>query len=147
MPTWPQVTARFGAHSDMLGFAPAATPSADEWLVAFTRHFLRHPDVAYGAQALMSGLRFYTADFVAALAALPPGESRHPAISGNRPQAIYTATGPLIAAVYEQAIRRNAGRAEVQAAFTAAAPGLLGHYDGAVYVTSGAHLSYPGAGQ
>src|SRR5690242_16265878 len=147
MTPWQQLTARFGDRADVLGFAPEAAPSADEWLVAFTRYFTRRPDVARGAQALMSGLRFFTADFVAALAALPPGEKRHPAIPGNISQAVYTATGPIIGAVYEQLIRRNAGRAEIQAAFLAAAPGLLGRYDGAVYVTSGAHLRYSGGAQ
>jgi hypothetical protein len=131
----------------MLGFAPGAVPSPDEWLIAFTQHFTRRPDVARGAAALLSGLRFFTADFVAALATLPPGETRHPALPGNIPQAIYTAAGSIVAAVYEQQIRRNAGRAEIQAAFLAAAPGLLGHYDGAVYVTSGAHLRYSDGGR
>ena len=147
MNPWNRFAARFAGRRDRLGFATDATPSADEWLAAFTRHFLGQPDAEHGQQALMSGLRFYTADFVAAIAALPPVALRRPPILGNRPRAIYTAAGPIIAAVYQQLIARNAAREEISAAFTEAAPGLLGGYDGAVYLTSGAHLRPAASGQ
>jgi len=147
MNPWNRFAARFAGRRDRLGFAADATPSADEWLAAFTRHFLGQPDAEHGQQALMSGLRFYTADFVAAIAALPPVALRRPPILGNRPRAIYTAAGPIIAAVYQQLIARNAAREEISAAFTEAAPGLLGGYDGAVYLTSGAHLRPAASGQ
>ena len=68
---WNRFAARFAGRRDRLGCAADATPSADEWLAAFTRHFLGQPDAEHGRQGLMSGLRFYTADFVAAIAALP----------------------------------------------------------------------------
>jgi len=147
MPIWQQITAPFRAQLDMLGFAADAMPSPDEWLVAFTRQFLRRPEVARGAQLLMSGLRFFTADFVAALTLLPPGERRHPALPGDIPQATYTAAGPIIVDVYERLIGRKAGPAEIERGFLAAAPALLGHYDGAVYVTTGAHLRFRGTDQ
>jgi hypothetical protein len=147
MNPWNRFAARFAGRRDLLGFAADATPSADEWLAAFTRHFLGHPDAEHGHQALMSGLRFYTADFVAAIAALPPVAVRQPPLLGNRPRAIYTAAGPIIAAVYQQLIARHAAREEISAAFTEAAPGLLGGYDGAIYLTSGAHLRPAASGQ
>ena len=147
MNTWNRFTARFAGRRDRLGFAADATPSADEWLAAFTRHFLGQPDAEHGHRALMSGLRFYTADFVAARAALPPGALRQPPLLGNRPRAIYTAAGPIIAAVYHELIARNAAREEISTAFTEAAPGLLGGYDGAIYLTSGAQLRPAATGQ
>jgi hypothetical protein len=119
-----------GAGRDMLNYTPGATPSADAWLAAFTQDFLAHPDGSHGAQALMSGLRFYTADFAAELAALPPVEVRLPPLTGSVARAIYTATGLLILGVYEQWIRRHASHAEIQAAFTAALPGLQAQYHG-----------------
>src|SRR5690242_18242962 len=67
MNPWNRFAARFAGRRDRLGCAADATPSADEWLAAFTRHFLGQPDAEHGRQGLMSGLRFYTADFVAAI--------------------------------------------------------------------------------
>jgi hypothetical protein len=65
MNLWTRLTARFGPQSDMLGFAPTATPTADVWLYAFTDNFMSRSTAANGADALMSGLRFYTPTFVA----------------------------------------------------------------------------------
>src|SRR3954447_25179871 len=95
MPIWPQFLARIGAKPDLLGFAAGATPSADEWLAAFTRHFMSNPEAAQGTQALMAGLPFYTPAFVAALAALPPGGTPQHPIAGTIPREIYTTAGPL----------------------------------------------------
>lgn len=131
MPTWPQFNARFTAKPDLLGFAPGATPAADAWLAAFTDDFMRAPDAAHGAQALMSGLRFYTAAFVAELAALPPVGSRRPAIVGAIPREVYTATGPIIAGVYAQFISRDAPPAQIQAAFARETPALVACYQAA----------------
>jgi hypothetical protein len=128
MLTWPQFTARFTAPPDLLGFAPCATPAADEWLAAFTDDFMRYPDAAHGAQALMSGLRFYTAAFVAEIAALPPVGSRRPALVGAIPREIYTATGPIIAGVYAQFISRDAPPPQTQAAFARETPALVACY-------------------
>jgi hypothetical protein len=144
---WNRFAARFAGRRDRLGCAADATPSADEWLAAFTRHFLGQPDAEHGRQGLISGLRFYTADFVAAIAALPPVALRQPPILGNRPRAIYIAAGPIIAAVYQQLIARNAAREEISTAFTEAAPRLLGGYDGAIYLTSGGQLRPAATGQ
>src|SRR4051794_4802555 len=83
------LTIRFGAGPDLLGFAAAATPTADEWLAAFTGYFIRHPQAKLGASALMSGLRFYTAAFVAEIGALPSVEFRQPPLPGRIPNAIY----------------------------------------------------------
>jgi hypothetical protein len=131
MPTWPQFTARFTAKPDLLGFAPGAAPAADAWLAAFTDNFMRAPDAAHGAQALMSGVRFYTAAFVAELAALPPVESRRPAIVGAIPREVYTATGPIIVRVYAQFISRNVPLAQIQAAFARETPALVACYQAA----------------
>jgi hypothetical protein len=129
MNLWTRLTARFGPQADMLGFAPTATPTADAWLTAFTDNFMSRTTAAYGADALMSGLRFYTADFVAQLQALPPIATRQPPFPGRIPQAIYTAAGPIIVDVYQAVISRNGGRAEIRAAFTQAMPGLLRQND------------------
>jgi Glycoside hydrolase family 44 len=84
MSIWNRLISRFGPRADMLDFAPDATPSADEWLVAFTESFMRRPDAAHATNTLMSGLRFYTAEFVAGVASLPSPETRQPAIGGRR---------------------------------------------------------------
>src|SRR5690348_13967878 len=129
MTLWNQFTARFGARPDLLGFAATATPTADEWLGAFTGRFMQHPDTADGTQALLSGLRIYTPDFMAQLAALPPVAARRPPIMGNIPQAVYTATGPIILDVYQRLLSQSADRREIQAAFTQAVPALVQRYN------------------
>jgi len=129
MNIWNKLTARFGPRADMLAFAPDATPSADDWLVAFTENFVRRPDAAYATNTLMSGLRFFTAEFVANIASLPSPETRKPPIGGRVPRAIYTATGPIIQDVYQKLISRNAGRGQIQAAFARAVPVLVGEYN------------------
>jgi hypothetical protein len=131
MPTWPQFTARFTAKPDLLGFAPGATPAADEWLAAFTDDFMRYPAAAHAAQALMSGVRFYTAAFVAEIAALPPVGSRRHAIVGAVPRAVYSATRPIIAGVYAQFISWDAAPLQIQAAFARQTPALVACYQGA----------------
>jgi hypothetical protein len=128
MDIWNRVTTRFNSGPDVLGFTATATPAADEWLAAFTTYFMKHPQAKPGVRALMSGLRFYTAPFVAELGALPSVELREPALPGRIPNAIYTSTRSIIAAVYQTRISRNAGRQEVQAAFAQAMPGLIGQY-------------------
>jgi hypothetical protein len=137
MNTWERFTGLFGTKRDMLGFTAAATPSAEEWLDAFTTDFMRHPTTEHGAQALMSGVRFYTPAFVAQLAALSPVTAHQPAITGTIPRAIYTATGPLISGVYENLISRHAGQAEMQTAFTTAAAQLVKEYQQDSYSTNG----------
>jgi len=129
MNIWNKLTARLGPRADMLAFAPDATPSADEWLVAFTESFVRRPDSAHATNTLMSGLRFFTAEFVANIASLPSPETRRPPIGGRIPRAIYTATGPIIQDVYQKLISRNAGRGQIQAAFAQAVPVLVGEYN------------------
>lgn len=129
MNIWNKLAARFGPRADMLAFAPGATPSADEWLVAFTESFVRRPDSAHATNTLMSGLRFFTAEFVADVASLPSPETRRPPIGGRVPRAIYTATGPIIQDVYSKLISRNAGRGQIQAAFARAVPVLVGEYN------------------
>ena len=136
MNIWTRITAGFGARPDMLGFAAGATPTADEWLTAFTANFMGQPYADHGALALMSGLRFYTPAFVAALAALPPVEMRQPHIAGTIPRAIYTATGPIIADAYQKLIGRNAGHAEIQAAFAQATPALAAQYNQTTYTSN-----------
>jgi hypothetical protein len=128
MDAWNKLTARFNTGPDLLGFTATATPTADEWLAAFTTYFMKHPQAKPGARALMSGLRFYTAPFVAELAALPSVELRQPALPGRIPDAIYTATRPIITSVYQTLISQNAARREVEAAFARAMPGLIGQY-------------------
>lgn len=118
----------FSAGRDLLGYTLGATPPADAWLAAFTGSLLQQPTAAHGTEALMSGLRFYTAAFVAEIAALPPVEARLPPLPGNTAQAIYTATGPIIVSVYQTLIRRKAGREEIQAAFAQAAAELIAAY-------------------
>jgi hypothetical protein len=113
----------------MLDFAPEATPSADEWLVAFTDSFMKRPDAGHATNTLMSGLRFFTAEFVAAVATLPSPETRQPPIGGRIPRAVYTATGPIIQDVYQKLISQNAGRGQIQAAFAQAVPVLVGEYN------------------
>src|SRR5690554_404584 len=81
----------------------------------------------------MSGVRFYTPAFVAQIAALPPIAPRQPAITANLPRAIYTDTRTIIAAVYQNLIRRHAGRAEMEAAFARATPALVGRYNRTSY--------------
>jgi hypothetical protein len=147
MYTWNRFTTRFGGRRDRLGFAAADRPSADEWLAAFTRHFLGQPPAEQGRAAFIAGLRFYTADFVAAVAALPPVALRQRPLLGNGSQAIYTATGPIIAAVYQRFIAKNAGRAAIGAVFTDAAPALLDGHDGASYLTSGTQIRPAGTSQ
>lgn len=129
MNMWNQITARFGPKADMLGFAADATPSAHEWLVAFTTDFMGHADAAHSTQALMSGLRFYTPDFMAQIAALPPIETRPYEVAGNIPRAVYTLTGPAIVDVYQKVISRSVERGQVQAAFAQFAPVLVGRYN------------------
>ena len=73
--------------------------------------------------------RFYTPAFMAALAALPPVEMRRLHVAGTIPRAIYTATGPIIADAYQKLIGRNAGHAEIQAAFAQAPPALAAQYN------------------
>lgn len=119
------VPAGFSVGRDLLGYTLGATPSADAWLAAFTRSFLQQPTAAHATDAFMSGLRFYTPAFVAEIAALPPVESRLPPIPGRTAQAIYTATGPIVIAVYQTLIRRNGGREKIQVAFAQAVDGLL----------------------
>src|SRR5947209_4815677 len=106
-----QFDTRFGGSRDMLGYTPGATPSADAWLGTFTTDFIAYADGTHGAHALMSGLRFYTAAFVAEIAALPPVESRLPPVSGPVARAIYTATCPIILDVYQTQIRKHTGNA------------------------------------
>ncbi len=137
MALWKRITAHFGAQTDMLGFPAAATPTADEWLAAFTANFLYHPNVAQGTAALMSGLRYFTPEFTAQIAALPPVAGRLPVIPGNIPQAIYTATGPIIAEVYQTMIGTKADRRAIQAAFARAVPALVTRYNTASYTVSG----------
>ena len=129
MNIWNRLTTRLGPRADMLEFAPDATPSADEWLVAFTKSFVRRPDAAYATDTLMSGLRFFTAEFVANIASLPSPERRQPPIGGRIPRAIYTATGPIIEDVYQKLISRNAGRGQIQSACAQAVPVLVGEYN------------------
>jgi hypothetical protein len=122
---------RFSASRDLLGYTPAATPSADTWLATFARDFIAHADGAHGADALMSGLRYYTPAFMAEIAALPPVESRLPPLSGSAARAIYTAAQPILLDVYATHIGRRAEDAAIRAAFAHAMPGLLAHYPGA----------------
>ena len=129
MNLWTRLTARFGPQSDMLGFAPMATPTADVWLYAFTDNFMSRSTAANGADALMSGLRFYTPAFVAQLQALPPIDSHQPPLPGRIPRAVYTTAGPIIVDVYQNVISRNGGRAEIRTAFMQAMPGLLRQND------------------
>jgi hypothetical protein len=131
------LTADNSAGRDLLGYTPGATPSADAWLAAFTGSLLRQPTAAHATEAFMSGLRFYTPEFVAEIAALPPVESRLPPITGRTAQAIYTATGPIIVAVFQTLIRRNASRADTQAAFARAVEGLLATIHPDSHSTSG----------
>jgi len=128
MNIWHQLTARLGPRADMLDFSPSAAPSADEWLVAFTKSFIRRPDAAHATNTLMSGLRFFTAEFVANIASLPSPETRQPPIGGSIPRAIYKTTGPIIEDVYHRLISRDAGREQIQAAFAHAVPALVGEY-------------------
>jgi len=132
MDIWKRFTAGFGPKEDLLHFAPDATPSADEWLVAFTESFMKRHDASHATDTLMSGLRFFTADFVAAVAALPSPETREPPIGGRIPKAIYKATGPIIETVYQKLISRNAGRGQIHAAFAQAVPVLVGEYNGSM---------------
>jgi hypothetical protein len=125
MDIWNRLTARFGPQPDLLGFASTATPTADAWLQAFTDHFMSHPNAAAGADAFMSGVRFYTAAFVAEIKALPPVEERQPPLPGRIPRAIYMTAGPIIVDVYQNLMSRNAGHREIHAAFVRAMPGLL----------------------
>ena len=122
-------TARFGPQPDLLGFAADAHPAADAWLETFTDDFMRNPDAVHGAAIMMSGLRFFTADFVAQIAALPPVATRRPAIAGRIPRDVYSAAGPIIAGVYQTCISRNAAHAEIQAAFAQAMPLLTSRYN------------------
>src|SRR5438270_6068673 len=110
MTIWNRLTTRLGPRADLLDFVPGATPSPDEWLVAFTKSFVRYPDAAHATNTLMSGLRFFTAEFVAGVASLPSPEKRQPPIGGRIPRAVYAATGPIIEDVYQNLISRNAGR-------------------------------------
>lgn len=128
MSPWNPTPARLDTRPDLLGFAAAATPSADAWLVAFTDYFVQHPDADAGVRALLSGLRFYTAAFVAELTALPAGAAHQPPLPGPAACAVYAATAPIIADVYEHLIRHNAPRANIADAFAQSLPGLLGHY-------------------
>jgi hypothetical protein len=129
MNIWKRLTASFGPQAEMLDNAPHAKPSADEWLVAFTENFVRHPDGAHATHTLMSGLRFFTGEFVASIASLPSPETRKPPIGGSIPRAIYAATGPIIGQVYQKLISQNAVREQIQAAFAQAVPVLVGEYN------------------
>jgi hypothetical protein len=122
------IPAGFSAGRDLLGYTRGATPPADAWLAAFTGSLIKQPTAAHGTEALMSGLRFYTAAFVAEIAALPPVEARLPPLPGTTARAIYTATGLIILTVYQTLIRRKAGRAEIRAAFARAAAELITTY-------------------
>ena len=105
-------------------------PAAE--LMAFTESFVRRPDAAHATNTLMSGLRFFTAEFVAGVASLPSPETRQPPIGGRIPRAIYTATGLIIQDVYQKLISRNAGRGQIQTAFAQAVPVLVGEYNGSM---------------
>jgi hypothetical protein len=129
MKLWNRLVARFGPQPDLLGFTPTATPDADTWLTAFTGNFMSHPTAAHGADALMSGLRFYTLAFVAELQALPSIDVRQPRLAGRIPRAIYATTGPIIVDVYQNLISRNTGHGAIQAAFLQAMPGLVNQYN------------------
>ena len=129
MNIWNQLTARLSPRADMLDFAPEAKPSADEWLVAFTSSFMSRPDAGHATNTLMSGLRFFTAEFVANIASLPSPETRQPPIGGSIPRAIYTATGPIIQDVYHRLISRNAGHGQIRDAFAQGVPVLVGEYN------------------
>lgn len=122
------VPAGFSAGRDLLGYTHGATPPADSWLAAFAGSLMQQPTAAHGTEALLSGLRFYTAAFVAEIATLPPVEERLPPLPGRIAQAIYTATGPIIVAVYQTLIRRQAGQEEIHAAFAQAATELIAAY-------------------
>jgi len=124
-----RLTAGFGPRADALDFAQDATPSADAWLVAFTDSFMQRPDAEHATRTLMSGLRFFTAEFVANIASLPSPETRQPPIGGSIPRAIYKATGPIIEDVYQKFIRLNAGRGQIHSAFAQAVPALVGEYN------------------
>jgi hypothetical protein len=129
--------AEFRAGRDLLDYTFTATPSADVWIATFATRLVQQPTAAYATDALMSGLRFYTAAFVAEIAALPPVASRLPPLTSHAVQAIYTATGPIIVAVYQNLIRRNAEPVEIQAAFAQAAEGLLTTFHTDVSSTNG----------
>ena len=136
--TTPQhLTAGFSVGRDLLGYTLEATPSADAWLAAFTGSFMQQPTAAHATDAFMSGLRFYTPAFVAEITALPLVESRLPPITGRTAQAIYTATGPIVVAVYQTLIRHNGGREDIQTAFAQAVDGLLAAYHPDVYSPNG----------
>ena len=96
MNIWNRLTTHSNLRADMLAFAPDAR------------------------NTLMSGLRFFTAEFVAGIASLPSPETRQPPIGGRIPRAIYTATGPIIEDVYQKLISRNDGRGQIQAALAQA---------------------------
>lgn len=127
MTPWNPTPARLGARPDLLGFATAA-PTADAWLLAFTDYFMQHPDTDSGVRALMSGLRFYTAAFVAEIAALPPAATHQPALPSPAACAVYTATAPIIADIYQNLIRHDAPRDDIADAFGQSLPGLISHY-------------------
>ena len=131
------VPAGFSVGRDLLGYTLGATPSADAWLATFTGSLMQQPTAAHATDAFMSGLRFYTPAFVAEIAALPPVESRLPPIPGRTAQAIYTATGPIVIAVYQTLIHRNCGREKIQAAFAQAVDGLLAAYHPDLSSTNG----------
>jgi hypothetical protein len=129
MNIWNRLTASFGPKVDVLGFAPDAKPSTEQWLVAFTESFMRHHDAPHATNTLMSGLRFFTAEFVANIAPLAPPETRQPPVYGSVPRAIYAATGPIIEDVYQKLISQNAGSGQIRAAFAHAVPVLVGEYN------------------
>ena len=117
----------FGLQSRYARLPPAARPSADEWLVAFTRSFVQNPDATHATDTLMSSLRFFTAEFVAGMASLPSPEMRQPPIGGRIPRAIDAATVPIIEDVFQKLISRNAGAGAIDA-FAQAVPVLVGEY-------------------
>jgi hypothetical protein len=129
MNLWTRFTDRLGPQPDLLGFTPTATPTADVWLHAFTDSFMSRSTAAYGTDALMSGLRFFTADFVAQIQALPPIDARQPPLPGRIPRAVYATVGPIIVDVYQNVISHKAGRGEIRTAFLQAMPGLLRQND------------------
>lgn len=129
MNIWNQLTDRFNPRADKRGFTPHSTPTADEWLVVFTESFVRHPDTVHATNRLMSGLPYFTAEFVARVAALPSPETRRPSIGGRIPRAMYATTGPIIGDVYQKLISRSAGRGQIQVAFAQAVPVLVDEYD------------------
>ena len=96
MLSWNRLNARFGVTPALLGFNRDARPAGEEWLAAFTAAFRGPPNAAAPA----------------------------PARAGARPRAVYTATGPILAAAYQTLIDRRPGPGAAPAGL--AAPPALG---------------------